>query len=393
MDKSHIVIIGRRNTGKSSLINSIIGQTKAIVSDVAGTTTDPVKKSYELPGIASIVFTDTAGIDDHGELGKLRIDKTLEAIQQADAAILVVTDSQFGKHEEGLIQKLLAFETPYIILHNKSDENPPTVFFQKRIKDSYQKEIISFSTLEGDKSKLIKAISELIAKPQKRSLLEGLIKPKQFVMLVTPIDSAAPTGRMILPQVQMLRDILDHHCISIVLQTEEIEDFFDKPPLLPDLVITDSQAFAKVASLIPSHITLTSFSIILAHHKGHFDKYLEGTLQIDKLRDGDRILMLESCSHHVSCEDIGRVKIPNLLKKYTGKQLEFDFIAGLDLIVRPFTDYSLVIQCGGCMVTTPQLRNRLKPAITAGIPVSNYGLTIAYVQNLFERVVQVFTRS
>ena len=390
MDKTNIVIIGRKNTGKSSLINAIVGQTKAIVSAVAGTTTDPVKKSYELPNVASIVFVDTAGIDDLGELGELRIKKTGEAIQQADAAILVITDNLLGQYEEDLIQKLEVLKTPYMILHNKSDKHPPTLLFQQRIQEQYEKEMIAFSTFNGENAKLIEAITKLIGKPQQHSLLEGIIKPKQLVLLVTPIDSAAPTGRLILPQVQMLRELLDHHCISIVLQTEELAYFFTNSPLHPDLVITDSQVFAQVASLIPSSIPLTSFSVILAHHKGNFSKYLEGTPKIESLQDGDRILILESCSHHVSCEDIGRVKIPHLLKKYTRKQLEFDFIAGLDSIQRPFTDYSLIIQCGGCMITAHQLRNRLKPAIDAGVPVSNYGLTIAYVQQLFERVVQPF---
>lgn len=211
-------------------------------------------------------------------------------------------------------------------------------------------------------------------------------------MLVTPIDSEAPAGRIILPQVQMIRDVLDNKCISIVLQPEEITDFLERTQITPSLVITDSQVFGKVAQLIPSSIPLTSFSIVLAHHKGNFRHYLSGTAQIDRLHDGDRILMLESCSHHVSCEDIGRVKIPTLLRKHTGKQLEFDFIAGLDQIKRPVTDYALVIQCGGCMITARQLRNRLLPVINAGIPVSNYGMTIAWIQGIFQRTTSPFRK-
>lgn len=211
-------------------------------------------------------------------------------------------------------------------------------------------------------------------------------------MLVTPIDSEAPTGRMILPQVQMLRDILDHRCMSIVLQPEEIPAFFKRTDLRPDIVVTDSQAFGKVAPLIPPGMPLTSFSIVFAHYKGNFTKYSEGTPEIANLKDGDRILMLESCSHHTSCEDIGRVKIPALLQKHTGKRLEFDFVAGLDRISRPFTDYALIIQCGGCMVTARQLHNRLQPAIEAGIPVSNYGMALAWVQGIFERTTEVFKK-
>ena len=392
MDKVHIVITGRRNTGKSSLINCILGQNKAVVSKVAGTTTDPVKKSFELPGIASIIFTDTAGIDDEGDLGVLRINKTYEAIRQADVAILVITDNIFSTYEEELIREFQNLSLPFIVLHNQSDRVKLLPALQQKLKEAYQVEIIPFSTLYTNPEILIEPLRRLIGKRDHLSLLGELIKPEQIVMLVTPIDSEAPTGRMILPQVQMLRDILDNQCISIVLQPQEIPAFFSRTSLMPDLVITDSQAFSKVAPLIPSSIALTSFSIVLAHHKGNFQNYLQGTRHIENLHDGNRILMLESCSHHVSCEDIGRVKIPALLKKYTGKQLEFDFIAGLDQIKRPFTDYALIIQCGGCMVTARQLRNRLMPAIHAGIPVSNYGMTIAYLLGIFERATQPFLK-
>lgn len=390
MDKVHIAIVGRRNTGKSSLINCILGQTKAVVSDIAGTTTDPVKKSYEIPGVASVVFTDTAGVDDEGELGKLRIGKTHEALRQSDAAILVITDNRFGSYEEELIRDFRALGQPFLIVHNKSDKSLPTKELRERISKEYHTELLAFSTLDADNSTLMDAIIRLIGKPEQKSLLGDLIHAGQVIMLVTPIDSEAPTGRMILPQVQMLRDILDNRCISIVLQPEEIPAFFARTTLQPDLVVTDSQAFGKVAPIIPPHIPLTSFSIVLAHHKGNFEKYLEGTRSIPRLNDGDRILMLESCSHHVSCEDIGRVKIPALLRKHTGKQLEFDFIAGLDQIKRPFTDYALIIQCGGCMVTARQLRNRLLPAIEAGIPVSNYGMTLAWLQGIFNRATAPF---
>lgn len=386
MDKIHIVITGRRNTGKSSLINSILGQNKAVVSDVAGTTTDPVKKSFELPGIASVVFTDTAGIDDKGELGQLRIRKTFEAIKQADAAILVIADNQFGSYEEDLIREFQRLAQPFLLLFNKTDQTKASLALQQMLRKKYKTDTLDYSALYPQREKLIQALSRLIGKPEKRSLLGGIIKPGQLIMLVTPIDSEAPTGRLILPQVQMLRDILDNRCISMVLQPEEIPAFLARSPLLPDLVITDSQAFSKVAPLLPEEVPLTSFSIVLAHYKGNFEKYLEGTTHLSHLQDGDRILMLESCSHHTSCEDIGRIKIPALLRKFTGKQLEFDFIAGLDQIQRSFRDYALIIQCGGCMVTVRQLQNRLKPAIEAGIPVSNYGMTLAWVQGIFNRV-------
>ncbi|MEG0795164.1 MAG: [FeFe] hydrogenase H-cluster maturation GTPase HydF [Odoribacter sp.] len=390
MEKLHIVITGRRNTGKSSLINAILGQDKAIVSAIAGTTTDPVKKSYEIPGIATIVFIDTAGVDDEGVLGKLRVDKTVETIRQADAAILVISENRFGSYEEELIATFRSLKHPFLIVHNQSDRMPLSLSLRQRLEKEYNVRIIDFSTYGQDRNLLIEAICSLLHKPQQNSLLGGLIHPGEMVMLITPIDSEAPTGRMILPQVQMLRDILDHHCISIVLQPEEIPAFFLHSPLRPDLVITDSQVFGKVSPMIPASIPLTSFSIVLAHQKGNFDQYLKGTRQIEKLNNGDRILMLESCSHHTSCEDIGRVKLPLLLKKYTGKQLEFDYIAGLDQIKRPFTDYAFIIQCGGCMVTAHQLQSRLQPAIDAHIPVSNYGMTIAYLTGIFERVIEPF---
>lgn len=388
MDKIHLVITGRRNTGKSSLANKILGQSKAVVSPVPGTTTDPVKKSYEIPGIASVVLIDTAGIDDEGELGKLRIGKTFDAIQQADAAILVIAHNQFGEYEENLIRQFQLYHQPFVILHNRSDITPLDPQLAKNLKQKYHTEIIAFSALQDQREKLLAFFSKWLVFPEARPLLAGLIKPGQLVMLVTPIDSEAPTGRLILPQVQMLRAVLDQHALGIVLQPEEMDGYFHSGKAIPDLVITDSQVFGQVVAQIPEEIPLTSFSILLAHHKGNFKKYIIGTQKIGDLHDGDRILLLESCSHHTSCEDIGRVKIPALLRKYTSKQLEFDFVAGLDQIKRPFQEYALIIQCGGCMITATQLRHRLQPAIEAGIPVSNYGMTLAYLQGIFERATR-----
>ena len=369
MDKVHIVITGRRNTGKSSLINCIIGQEKAVVSDIAGTTTDPVKKSYEIPGVASVVFIDTAGIDDEGTLGQLRIGKTIDAIHQADAAILVISHNRFGEEEEKLMAEFQKSGQPFLVLHNQSDLEPLAESLRHEIKTRWHADILPFSTLQPERETLMKAIAQLVGKPKQRSLLGDIIRPGQLILLVTPIDN---------------------HCMSIVLQPEEIPTFFARTPIRPDLVVTDSQVFGIVARQIPPEIPLTSFSIVFARHKGNFARYVEGTPHISRLQDGDRILMLESCSHHVSCEDIGRIKIPSLLRKHTGKQLEFDFIAGLDRIPRPFTDYALIIQCGGCMVTARQLRNRLQPAIDAGIPVSNYGMALAWMQGIFQRATAPF---
>lgn len=391
MDKAHIALVGRINTGKSSLINCILQQEQAIVSDVAGTTTDPVRKSYEIPGTASVVFIDTPGIDDTGELGKQRVEKTFEALRQADAAILVISGNRFGAPEAQLLEEFKKWELPFFVLHNKSDQSLPTPELEEKIRTICHSSLLAFSTVQGDRRPLLDAVIRLLGKREHRSLLGGLIHPGQFVMLVTPIDSEAPTGRMILPQVQMLRDILDNRCTAVVLQPEEIPAFFVSTPLRPHLVVTDSQAFGQVAPLIPDDIPLTSFSIVFAHQKGNFENYLKGTPHIGRLQDGDRILMLESCSHHVSCEDIGRHKIPALLKKHTGKHLEFDFVSALSPIRRPFTDYALILQCGGCMVTSRQLCNRLKPAVDAGVPVSNYGMALAWLQGIFPRATAPFT--
>lgn len=388
MEKHYIIIVGRRNNGKSSIINATTGQQTAIVSDVAGTTTDPVKKSYEIPGYASIVFIDTAGTDDSGELGLLRTQKTKEAITHADIAILVIAGNIFGEPEKQLVSQFKASNIPFIIVHNKSDIEPLAENLRNELSHEYQVPVIDFSAQNKNDIPLLISALQTIKLPESRSLLKKLIEPGEIILLVTPIDSEAPNGRLILPQVKTIRDILDNHCISIVLQPDEIKGFLNTG-IVPALVITDSQAFKTVASLIPNNIPLTGFSIVMAHNKGNFDKYVEGTEYIDKLKDNDRILILESCSHHTSCEDIGRVKIPALLSK-SGKKLTFDFIAGLDPIQRPLTDYALVIQCGGCMVTHQQLQNRLTPFIEAGIPVSNYGMTIAWLQGIFQRSVAPF---
>lgn len=391
-NKLHIILLGRRNQGKSSLINAITGQEISIVSDTAGTTTDLVKRSYEIPGFASAIFIDTAGLDDTGELGAKRVKKTQDAISQADVAILVITHNQFGSFEEDCISQLKKNDLPFIIIHNKRDEASLNLSLKNRLIRDYNVPVLDFSVREGDSSHTIlealKGVSKESVKSNK-SLTSDLFSPGDFVLLVTPIDSEAPTGRMILPQVQLIRDVLDNHGIAIVVQADEITTYLQSGPS-PRLVITDSQLFHQVAELIPENIPLTSFSIVLARHKGPFGAYLKGTPAIHHLQQQDRILILESCSHHVSCEDIGRHKLPAWLQQYSGKTLHFDTVAGMDNIPRPITDYAMVIQCGGCMITKKQLKNRLQPAIDAGIPVSNYGMTIAYLHNIFNRAVRPF---
>ena len=391
-NKPHVGIYGRRNAGKSSLINCLSGQNISIVSDLKGTTTDPVKRSFEILGYAPVIFIDTAGIDDEGATGQLRIQRSLETLNIIDMAIIVISNNEFGDYERKIIDKLKELKTVFFIIHNKSDIAPLDNNLKNSLEAEFNVPVIDFTTRNRDQVSLVFDTIKQIA-PESTwtfgSLLGDIVSANDIVLLITPIDSEAPQGRMILPQVQVLRDCLDNHCMAFVIQDTEVEEFFRRG-IKPRLAITDSQVFHKVKDMIPSDVPLTSFSIVLARSKGDFTNYLKGTPAISKLNDGDKILMLESCSHHVSCEDIGRVKIPNGLRKFTGKQLTFTFVAGLDSIHEPITDFAMVIQCGGCMVTRKQLMNRLKPAIDAGIPISNYGMTLAYLSGIFDKAVEIF---
>jgi len=391
----HIGIYGRRNKGKSSFINAITGQQIAIVSDVAGTTTDPVKKSYEITGFGPVILIDTAGIDDVGELGRKRIDKTLRTIEWIDLAILIIANNEFGEPEERLIKLLREYETPFLILHNKSDIERIKPELKKYIWQKYRVDVFEFSSHNPDNlDKLLALIKRSIPEEayKQPSLVGDLISYGDIVMLIVPIDLEAPAGRLILPQVQMIRDILDNEAVAIVLKEREVDAFLRKTGIKPKLAITDSSIFLKADASVPEDIPLTGFSVLLARIKGPFDKYLEGTPKISELKDGDRVLILESCSHHISCEDIGRVKIPRWIINFTGKKLMFDTVSGLDNLPRPIEDYKLVIQCGGCVITSKQLKNRLLPAIRAGIPITNYGMAIAYLQGVYNRAIEPFVK-
>ncbi len=393
--KPHIGIYGRRNNGKSSLINCLAGQDIAIVSDHAGTTTDPVKKSFEITGFGPVILVDTAGIDDSGDLGQKRIDRTLRTIEIVDLALLLVTGNSWGKFEEDLIEKFRNHDLPFIVIHSKSDEEEPTENYKKMITTITGTSLFEFSSLDKrNYEELINLIRNTIPGHSYKTpaLLGDLISYGDIVLLITPIDVEAPEGRLILPQVQAIRDILDNDAVAIVLKEREVDGFLKKTKIKPVLAITDSQVFVKADASIPYDIPLTSFSILLARFKGDFDNYLKGTPQISQLKDGDRVLLLESCTHHVSCDDIGRTKIPRWITSFTGKQIEYDVVAGLDILPRPITDYSLVIQCGGCMITRKQLHNRLQAAIKQGVPVTNYGMAIAYVQGIYSRAVAPFMK-
>lgn len=381
--KPHIGIFGRRNNGKSSLINAITGQETAIVDATAGTTTDPVKKSIEIFGIGPAVVIDTAGIDDEGAIGQKRIQKSLDVLKTIDFAILVITAHEFEEPEQMLADQFKAYEIPYIVVNNKSDlagrqEIPDTQFLE-----------VSAKTGQGVPEMLAELVRKMPPSAYiSHSLLGDIIGEDDTVLLVTPIDTEAPEGRLILPQVQMIRDILDNNAVAVVLKEDKVAGWLQRNPA-PKLVVTDSQMFGRVARDVPENVPLTGFSVVLAHHKGDFEHYLEGTPHIDQLQDGDHILMLESCTHLTSCEDIGRGKLPRWIQKHTGKELHFDFVSGLDQLP-DIKKYAMVIQCGGCMITRKQIMNRLKPAVDCGIPVSNYGMVIAYMNGILDRAVKPF---
>ena len=393
--KPHIGIFGRRNYGKSSLINTLANQDIAIVSDVPGTTTDPVKKSMEIADLGPVILVDTAGIDDDSDLGQKRIKKSLLQISQIDLAILVIVNNVFESFEEDLIQSFSKHDVPYLIVQNKIDLFPIDQIKADALSARLQVPLIHFSCLnKGNASLLHQEINKMMPRNALHfnTLVGDIIKKDDVVLLVTPIDSEAPVGRMILPQVQLIRDVLDNHAVVVTLRETELEKYIKVMYPKPVLVVTDSQAFEFVDSIVPPEIPLTGFSVVLARQKGNFEAYLEGTPKLAQLKDGDRVLLLESCTHHVSCDDIGQVKIPKWLGKFTNKKLEYEMVSGLEGLKRPITDYALVIQCGGCVITQKQVKNRLRPAIEAGIPVTNYGLAIAFIHGIFDRATAPFRR-
>ena len=388
-----IGIFGDRNVGKSSLINALTGQEVAIVSEVAGTTTDPVRKRIELPGIGICTVIDTAGLDDDGgALGRERVAKSLAAAQQVDLGILVFAGNHFPEGAARVADLLQKLNVPLVLVHNKSDLEPLKDSLRKRLNAEYKTEPVEYSSLAQnttDRDRLTAAIRDAVsgAAAIERPMFEGLVAEGRQIVLVCPIDSEAPQGRLILPQVNAIRAILDEGGVATVLQPEQLADYLNKAGGKVDLVVTDSQAFARVAAIVPEAIPLTSFSMLLARSRGSFEAYKAGVATLDHLKDGDRILMLESCTHHANCEDIGRIKLPNLIRKHSGKQLEFEMVSGLD-DPGDLSRYALAIQCGGCMVTARQLQNRLQAVIDAGVPVVNYGMAIAWLTGIYKRALQ-----
>jgi [FeFe] hydrogenase H-cluster maturation GTPase HydF len=393
--KPHIGIFGRRNNGKSSLMNLLAGQEIAIVSEVAGTTTDPVKKSIEVAGIGPVIMIDTAGIDDEGVLGQKRVDKTNEALKTIDIAILVIADNLFGGSEEKLIGQFEQHEIPYILAFNKIDIEPVNADIKGKTAFFGQIPVVMVSCKNGTGAdELFDAIKTAMPPSAylSKSLVGDIISQGDLVLLITPIDVEAPEGRLILPQVQVIRDILDNDAIAVVCKEREVDALLRNLKPGPALAITDSQVFKKADASIPAHIPLTSFSTVLARYKGDFENYLKGTPKLSQLKDNDKVLILESCTHHVSCDDIGRVKIPRWLTNFSGKKLQFELVAGLNQVPGKITDYAIVIQCGGCMITRKQIINRLKPSVDAGVPVTNYGMAIAYIHGIYERAIAPFVK-
>ncbi|MFC1659550.1 [FeFe] hydrogenase H-cluster maturation GTPase HydF [Pseudomonadota bacterium] len=361
-----ITLIGRTNAGKSSLINAICEQNVSIVSKIPGTTTDTIGKAYELIGFGPVVFYDTAGLDDKSELGQKRQRATLKTLKNSDFTIVVIGDGQLTDLETNLINQLTI---PHLIVYTKSDIIP-------------NKDGVSAKTREGI-AKLRTKLVSTIPIIKERTILDGLVKKTDKVLLVCPIDQSAPKGRLILPQVQVTREILDMQAIAITVQPKEISEALK---LNPNLVITDSQAIKEVAKIVPFSIPLTTFSILFGRLKGDYITYLEGAKSIDILKDGDKILIAEACSHITVEDDIGRDKLPILLKKYTGKNLQFEFSKG-----KHFPDdlnsFALILHCGSCMLTRTETLNRIETATDANIPITNYGMTLSKCQGLLERVV------
>lgn len=406
-ERIHIGFFGRRNAGKSSLVNAVTGQDLAVVSDVPGTTTDPVKKAMELLPLGPVVIIDTPGLDDEGMLGELRIKKAEEILKGVHLAVVVV-DGTVGiqTEDEALILQLEERKLPYIIAMNKADlqekyeneKNSQKVSRSGQDKNAsrimqyaIEEKKISVSTFTGYNINLLKEKLALLGKGQQtdKRIVADLIEPGDAVVLVVPIDEAAPKGRLILPQQQTIRDILDVGAISVVCKDTELDDTLKKLGVKPKLVITDSQVFGKVSASVPDDILLTSFSILFARYKGNLDVLVSGAKALNKLQNGDKILMAEGCTHHRQCGDIGSVKIPTLIRKTTGKELIFDLTSGGDF-PENLKDYALIIHCGGCTLTEQVMQERLRICGEAGVPVTNYGMALAHMNGILERSMKPF---
>lgn len=395
-ERVHIGFFGRRNAGKSSVMNAVTGQNLAVVSQVKGTTTDPVYKSMELLPLGPVTLMDTPGIDDTGELGALRVKKSYQALNKTDTAV-VVLDGALGATPEdlALISKIREKEIPWLAVVNKQDQLTPAR--QQEIEtdlvgDGIPKEqILWVSATEKTGIFELKERLAHLAKPEENQqpLVSDLVNPEDFVVLVVPIDKAAPKGRLILPQQQVIRDLLDTGAIPVVCRDTELESTLTRLGQTPRLVITDSQAFEKVSRITPESIPLTSFSILFARYKGTLEPSVKGAAALDTLEDGDTVLICEGCTHHRQCDDIGSVKLPRWIGEYTKKQLNFAFTSGTEF-PDELEQYKMIVHCGGCMLNAREMKYRMSCALDQGVPMTNYGILIAQLKGILKRSVAMF---
>lgn len=382
-NRVHIGFFGRMNAGKSSVVNAVTGQKISIVTDIKGTTTDPVSKSMELLPVGPVVIIDTPGFDDKGIIGEMRVDKAKRILNKTDVAILVV-DATIGiiEHDKKLIELFEAKNLPYLIVYNKND--------LKNVTDLKENEI-AVSTIDNENIYELKERIAQLVKQEKveKKIVGDILQKSDVIVLVTPIDSSAPRGRLILPQVQTIRDILDTNGICIVTQTDELTDTLDALVNPPILVVTDSQAFGDVKKMVPENIPLTSFSILFARYKGILKTALKGAASIEKLLDNDKVLISEGCTHHRQCDDIGTVKLPGWIEKHTGKALDFEFVSG-GTFPDELQKYKLIVHCGGCMLNEKEMLYRQKCSEDAEVPFTNFGTLIAYINGILKTSVSMF---
>lgn len=383
-ERIHISFFGRRNAGKSSLVNAVTGQALAVVSDVRGTTTDPVKKAMELLPIGPVMMIDTPGFDDEGALGQLRVQKTREILAKTDVAVLVVDAQEgMGPPEREFLSALEEKKLPYVVVHNKADllaETPETTEREIWVSAVTGFHVHELKELLGQLSK---------GRQNQRRVVADLLERGDVVVLVTPIDESAPKGRLILPQQQTIRDVLDAGCMAFVCQVEELPGTLAALQKPPKMVITDSQAFGRVSKLVPETVPLTSFSILFARYKGELAAQVQGAAMLSRLRDGDKLLIAEGCTHHRQCGDIGTVKMPAWIRKFSDAQITFDFTSG-GQFPEDLTQYKLVVHCGGCMLNEAEMKHRVAQATGAGVPVVNYGVAIAHMNGILRRSLELF---
>ena len=389
-ERVHIAIFGRRNVGKSSLINALTGQEVAIVSEVKGTTTDPVRKAMELLPLGPVVIIDTPGLDDEGVLGMQRARRAREVLNQADIAILVA-EAHIGDFERELAGLVREKNIPLVMVYNKADLEAPSAAIQKAVARNLRAPVHVVSAKTGAGVEELKLALAQMAPPEdgKFQIVADLLRPGDWVVLVVPIDKAAPKGRLILPQQQTIRDILEADAMAVVTKEFELRETLAGLGRKPRLVITDSQVFAKVSADTPPDVWLTSFSILFARYKGDLNELVRGAKAVERLKDGDRILVAEGCTHHRQSDDIGTVKIPRWLRQHTGKELVFEHAAGLKY-PPDLKEYALVVHCGACMLNRREMQWRLAQARAAGVPIVNYGVLIAYLQGILPRCLAPF---